>query len=47
MCTHVYRKQASYRQLRKDDNKVLWSCAKCGKHVERDRWNPPDGAVGK
>jgi len=35
---------ASYRQLRKDDNKVLWICEKCNKHTERDRWNPPEGA---
>lgn len=44
-CNHRYRKEPSYRQLRKDDNKVMWICYRCNKHLERDRWNPPEGAV--
>jgi rubrerythrin len=42
-CKHSYRRDATFRQLKKDDDKVLWVCPKCNKVVERDRWNPPDG----
>ena len=43
-CPHVWKKDVTYRQLKKDDDKILWVCEKCNKHVERDRWNPPEGA---
>jgi len=41
-CRHVWNKDVTYRQLKKDDDKILWVCEKCNKHVERYRWDPPE-----
>jgi len=44
-CPHVWKKDVTYHQLRKDDNKVLWVCEKCHKRLERDRWEPPESVA--
>ena len=43
-CTHEWKRDATFRQLKKDDDKLLWICRKCDMKQERDRWNPPEGA---
>jgi len=42
-CGHRWKKLPGYRQLKKDQNKVLWVCPKCNKLKERFRWDPPLG----
>jgi hypothetical protein len=46
VCTHDWKKDASFYQLQKDDHKVLWVCDKCKKHLLMDRWNQPEGVIG-
>lgn len=41
-CRHLWKKDASFYQLNKDDDKTQWICIKCKLHVLRNRWNPPE-----
>ena len=41
---HRWKKDASFYQLKKDDDKTQWICNKCHLHVLRNRWSPPEKA---
>ena len=43
-CRHRWKKDASFYQLKKDEDKTHWVCIKCNLRTLRDRWDPPEGS---